>query len=84
MLLGFILGLSIAPVFAWGLAKRLVERLTRNLTVEVVAARLQTAREAYDFGRDTAPVPGAGPAGDQSNLFPTYPGKMTLEHLKRC
>jgi hypothetical protein len=81
LVIGFVGGLSIAPVLAWRISRRVIVRFSNNLQTEAIARRLENARAAHDFGRDEESRSGAGPSGDQSSLFPARPGKMTLAHI---
>jgi hypothetical protein len=71
------------PILVWRITNRVLQRMTRIVTVEAITRQLERAREAHDFGRDEETRPDAGLPGDQSNLFPVHPGRMTLAHLSQ-
>jgi hypothetical protein len=80
--LGLLSGLLASPFVAWRISRRLVCRMTRHLTMEVVAAELERRREAIDSGRDTDPPVDAGPAGNVVELFSVRPGQLHQSHLR--
>jgi hypothetical protein len=80
-MLSFIAGLCFSPILGWQIARRVMIHRAKNLTLEAMSARLEKLREAHDFDRPDEDRVDAGPAAEQSSLFPARPGSMTLDHL---
>lgn len=81
-LIGFACGATTFSFLCWRIHRRMCLRILRHREMEELAQALERRRDAHDFRRDLTP-PGAGPVGQESNLFQVRPGRMFLNHLDR-
>lgn len=80
-LIGFGIGVLLAPALGFGVYRRLVKRLSNHNNIIQTAMQLEKRRLSYDFGIDTEPREGAGPPGSIASLFVTRPGTLMLGRL---
>lgn len=86
-MLQFVIGYACGAIhfgyLSWRIYRRLLSRIFFNQEQELISHRLQSRRDAIDYGIDQETPVGAGPAGEMSSLFEMHPGAMTLSHIAK-
>lgn len=83
VLVGFGFGVLLSPIIGWAIYRYFFLRVVLRDFLLREAIDLEKRRRRADYGRDELPREGAGPSAEVGTLFPTRPGALMLDHLRK-